>query len=106
LGDIGELFPDTDEANRGRDSCEMLQLAHRQVGEAGFRVVNVDCIVFAEQPKLTPHKRAMRERIAMLLGLTPAEIGLKAKTGEGMGAVGGGQAMMAQCVALLERIGV
>ena len=102
LGDIGELFPDTDEANRNRDSGEMLQLAQRRVREAGFRIVNLDCIVFAQRPRLTPHKPAIRQRIAELLGITPDQVGLKAKTGEDLGAVGREEAMLAQCVALLE----
>ncbi len=103
-GDLGQLFPDTDPANRNRDSAEMLQLAYRQVHNAGFRVVNLDCIVFAEQPKLVPHNHAIRQRIAELLAVTPAEVGLKAKTGEGVGEIGSGQVMMAQCVALLQQV--
>lgn len=102
-GDIGQLFPDTDPANRGRSSAEMLQLAYGRIRDAGFHVVNVDCIVFAERPKLLPYNLAIRERIAELLGLTPAEVGLKAKTGEGVGSIGSGQVIMAQCVALLEQ---
>jgi 2-C-methyl-D-erythritol 2,4-cyclodiphosphate synthase len=101
-GDIGELFPDTDPANRGRDSAEMLKAAHRVVCKAGFRIVNLDCIVFAEHPKLTPHKTAIRQRIAELLDLSPTQVGLKAKTGEGLGTLGTSQAMMAQCVSLLK----
>jgi len=102
LGDIGELFPDTDEANRGRDSGEMLQLAQRRAREAGFRIVNLDCIVFAQRPRLTPHKPAIRQRIAELLGIKPDQVGLKAKTGEDLGTVGREEAILAQCVALLE----
>ena len=102
LGDIGELFPDTDEANRGRNSGEMLQLAHQRVREAGFRVVNLDCIVFAQRPRLTPYKPAIRQRIAGLLGITLDQVGMKAKTGEALGVVGREEAMLAQCVALLE----
>jgi len=102
LGDIGELFPDTDEANRGRDSGEMLQLARRLVRDAGFRIVNLDCIVFAQRPRLTPHKPAIRQRIAELLGIKPDQVGLKAKTGEDLGNVGREEAIQAQCVALLE----
>lgn len=104
LGDIGDLFPDTDPANRGRDSGQMLQVACRRIVEAGFRIVNVDCIVFAQRPRLTPHKPAIRQRIAELLDLTPERVGLKAKTGEGLGSVGTEAAMMAQCVALLETV--
>ena len=104
LGDIGELFPDTDPANRGRDSGQMLQFACRRIAEAGFRIVNVDCIVFAQRPKLTPHKPAIRQRVAELLDLSPERVGLKAKTGESLGSVGTEAAIVAQCVALLESV--
>ncbi len=104
LGDIGEMFSDTDQANRGRDSGEMLQLAWARVARAGYRLVNVDCIVFVQQPKLSPYKQAMRERIAELLGLPADCVGLKAKTGEAVGPVGRQEAIMAECVALLEKM--
>jgi len=104
LGDIGELFPDTDAANRGRDSGQMLQIAAQKVADAGFRIVNIDCIVFAQRPRLTPHKPAIRQRLAELLGIPPERVGLKAKTGEGLGAVGTDVAIEAQCVALLESV--
>jgi 2-C-methyl-D-erythritol 2,4-cyclodiphosphate synthase len=102
LGDIGELFPDTDEANRGRDSAEMLEAAVARLAERGFRVVNVDCIVFAQRPKLSLYKDALRQRIAELLGIAAADVGVKAKTGEGVGEVGREEIIMAQCVALVE----
>jgi 2-C-methyl-D-erythritol 2,4-cyclodiphosphate synthase len=102
-GDIGELFPDTDADNLNRDSAEMLQAAYTRVRAAGFRVGNLDCIIFAERPKLSQHKLAIQQRIAALLDLTADRVGVKAKTGEGIGAVGTGQAIMAQCVALLEQ---
>lgn len=104
LGDIGELFPDTDPDNRGRDSSEMLLAALAKVAEAGFRVVNVDCIVFAQRPKLSPHKETLQKRLAELLGIEAAEVGVKAKTGEGVGEIGREEVMMAQCVALLEKM--
>ncbi len=106
LGDIGELFPDTDERNRHRDSGEMLQLAYARVMQAGYRVVNVDCIVFLERPKLSPYKNQIRHRIASLLQISPDRVGVKAKTGEGLDAVGQEQAIMAQCVVLLETFGL
>jgi 2-C-methyl-D-erythritol 2,4-cyclodiphosphate synthase len=102
LGDIGELFPDTDQASRGRDSAEMLARAADKVRQAGYEIVNLDCIVFAERPKLTPHKEAIRRRVAEILKLNAAQVGLKAKTGEGVGEIGREEVMMAQCVALLE----
>jgi 2-C-methyl-D-erythritol 2,4-cyclodiphosphate synthase len=103
LGDIGELFPDTDEENRDRDSTDMLRQAYQRVRERGFQVVNLDCIVFAQRPKLSAHKDGMRERIAEILQITSNSIGLKAKTGEGVDAVGREEAIMAQCVALVEQ---
>jgi 2-C-methyl-D-erythritol 2,4-cyclodiphosphate synthase len=102
LGDIGELFPNTDPANRGRDSVEMLELAYQRVREAGFAIVNLDCIVFAEQPKLSHLKDRIRERVSQVLQISTAQVGVKAKTGEGLGEVGREEAIMAQCVALLE----
>ena len=102
-GDIGELFPDTDPANRGRDSADMLWAAHERVLAVGHQIVNLDCIVHAEQPKLTPHKLAVRRRIAGILDIQPEQVGLQAKTGEGLGAVGTGEMITAQCVVLLEK---
>jgi len=101
-GDIGELFPDTDEANRGKDSAEMLQAAHQRVAAAGWRIVNLDAIVFAQRPKLSEHRLAIRERIAKILGIEVHQVSLKAKTGERVGPVGREEAIEAQCVALLE----
>lgn len=106
LGDIGEFFPNTDPANKGRDSAEMLALAYAAVKNAGFRVVNLDCIVFAQRPKLSPHKALLRQRIAEILGVDADQIGLKGKTGEEVGIIGREEAMMAQCVALLAQEGL
>lgn len=101
FGDIGELFPNTDEANRGRDSADMLRLAWQQVRAAGWQLVNLDCVVHAQRPKLSPYKAVIRERIAAILEVMPEQIGLKGKTGEGVGPVGREEAVMAECVALL-----
>ena len=102
LGDIGELFPDTDEANRGRDSANMLASAAAKVREAGYEIVNLDCIVFAQRPKLTPHREAIRRRIAEILQVDVEQVGMKAKTGEGVGEIGRAEVIMAQCIALLQ----
>ena len=102
LGDIGELFPDTDDFYRGADSGELLAQAYSRVTTSGYRVVNVDCIVFAERPKLSPFKQEIGQRIAAILGVRPDQVGVKAKTGEGLGSVGQMHAIQAQCVALLE----
>lgn len=101
LGDIGQMFPDTDAANRGRDSAEMLAAAVEAIHRAGWRVGNIDCIVFAQRPKLAPHKPDIRKRLAEILGVEPDRVGLKAKTGEGVGPVGREEAIEAQCVCLV-----
>jgi 2-C-methyl-D-erythritol 2,4-cyclodiphosphate synthase len=101
LGDIGELFPNTDPANKGRDSADMLRLSYDRVLAAGYRIGNLDCVVFAQRPKLLPHKEAIRRRIAEILGVAVEQIGLKAKTGEQVGPVGREEAIMAECVALV-----
>lgn len=103
MGDIGELFPDTADENRGRDSADMLTEALTRARQSGFRLVNLDCIVHLERPKLSLHKQKMIERIESIVGLPPFRIGLKAKTGEQVGPVGRGEAIMAQCVALMYR---
>jgi 2-C-methyl-D-erythritol 2,4-cyclodiphosphate synthase len=102
LGDIGEMFPDTDEANRGRDSADMLSRAVGRVTGAGYSIVNLDCIVFAQRPKISGHSVAIRRRIAELIGISVESVGLKAKTGEGVGEIGREELIGAQCVALLE----
>jgi 2-C-methyl-D-erythritol 2,4-cyclodiphosphate synthase len=104
LGDIGEMFPDSDPANCDRDSAEMLTLAHRAVQEANYAIANLDCIVFAQRPKLSAYKPAIRGRIAEILGLSPEQVGVKAKTGEHSGEIGREEVMMAQCVALLASV--
>ena len=101
-GDIGDLFPDTDPANEGRDSADMLQAAVARIASAGWRIVNLDCIVFTERPELSPHRLALRQRIAEILGLDAEFVSVKAKTGESVGPIGREEAISAQCIALLE----
>lgn len=103
LGDIGELYPNTDPDNKNRDSAEMLCGAMERVVQAGYRLINLDCIVFAQEPKLGVYKRPIAEHLARLLGVQPDQIGVKAKTGERVGPVGRQEAIMAECVALLCR---
>jgi 2-C-methyl-D-erythritol 2,4-cyclodiphosphate synthase len=104
LPDIGELFPNTAAENKGRNSADFLTAAYQKVSEAGYRLVNADCVVAAQQPKLSPWKDAMRHRIAGLLGTSPLDIGIKAKTGEEVGPVGRGEAIEARAIVLLERV--
>jgi len=101
VGDVGQMFPDTDPANRGRDSGEMLRAACEAVAAVGWRIVNVDCIVHAQRPRLLPHRQVMRLRIADLLGIDPECVGLKGKTAEEIGPIGQEEAIAAECVALL-----
>ncbi|MEY3206239.1 MAG: 2-C-methyl-D-erythritol 2,4-cyclodiphosphate synthase [Planctomycetota bacterium] len=103
LGDIGELFPDTDPANRGRDSATMLRAAADRVAAAGWRIVNLDCVIFAQRPKILPHRPAIRRRIAEVLGIVEEAVWLKAKTGESVGPIGEELAIGAECVVLIER---
>lgn len=103
LGDIGELFPDNDPANRGRDSAEFLIAAWDKVRAAGYSLVNLDCIVFAQRPKLSPYKSQIQARVAQILGVDADQVGIKAKTGELVGPVGREEAIESQVVALLTR---
>jgi 2-C-methyl-D-erythritol 2,4-cyclodiphosphate synthase len=105
LPDLGTLFPNTDESNRNRDSAEMLAHAAKIVLDRNYRVVNLDCVVRAERPKLADYYDAIRHRIAGILGISPLQLGIKAKTGEGVGAVGQGEVIEARCVALLTHVG-
>jgi 2-C-methyl-D-erythritol 2,4-cyclodiphosphate synthase len=102
LPDIGELFPNTAEENRGRDSAEMLKLAHERVVQAGYGIVNLDCVVSAQEPKLSPYKDAIRMRLSAILSINESQVNLKAKTGEGVGPVGEHLIIQAHCVALVE----
>ena len=92
-----------DPANRGRDSAEMLRAAAARVAAAGWRIVNLDCVIFAQRPKILPHRPAIRRRIAAVLGVDEAAVWLKAKTGEGVGPIGTEEAIAAECVVLLEK---
>ncbi|MCA9173515.1 MAG: 2-C-methyl-D-erythritol 2,4-cyclodiphosphate synthase [Planctomycetales bacterium] len=105
MGDIGELYPDTDPANRGLDSAVMLQEAWRRVRQAGWALVNLDCIIFAQRPKLGPHKAAMAARLAELLEIETNQVNVKAKTGESVGPVGREESVSTQCIVLLEQSG-
>ena len=102
LGDIGEFFPDTDPANRGKDSGQMLATAVDAVSRSGYSIVNIDCVVLAERPKLLPHREAIRASIAALLRIAPERVSLKGKTGEQTGAIGRSEIIQAMVVCLIE----
>jgi 2-C-methyl-D-erythritol 2,4-cyclodiphosphate synthase len=102
-GDIGEWFPDTDPAFAGADSADLLSRVVTEVQQRGWTVVNLDCTVFAQRPKLSPFKQAISARIAQLLGIPTDAVSVKAKTGERVGSVGLEEAIDAHAVVLLTR---
>ncbi len=102
LGDIGLHFPDTDPAYRDADSARLLEAVMASVRVRGFRVVNADVCLIGERPKLGPHREAMRQRIAPLLGIPAEDLNVKATTTEKLGFTGRGEGLAAQAVVLLE----
>ncbi|MDR1479745.1 MAG: 2-C-methyl-D-erythritol 2,4-cyclodiphosphate synthase [Planctomycetaceae bacterium] len=103
LGDIGEMFPDTDPANRGIDSAIILKSICEKIYSEGWRIMNIDTIIFAEKPKMSPHKEKIKNRIAEITSIKPTQINIKAKTGEKVGIIGREEAISAECVALIYR---
>lgn len=103
LGDIGRWFPDTDKAYKDADSKELLCqiLSHPMVKE--WQVLNLDCIIFAEQPKIAPHVSNIRQSLANLLQVNVEQISVKAKTMEKLGEIGRGEAIATQVVVLMEK---
>lgn len=102
LRDLGSLFPDTDERWKGADSLELLAACAREVVQAGYRIENVDVTVVLERPKLAPYIERMRENVAARLGISTRQVGVKAKTSEGMGYTGDGSGIAAYAVASIE----
>jgi 2-C-methyl-D-erythritol 2,4-cyclodiphosphate synthase len=100
-GDIGEMFPDTDDRNRGRDSIEMLRLAVARVQELGWVVHNVDITVVAERPKIGPQRSAMCATIAAAISVDVGCVSVKGKTNEGMGWIGRAEGLACMAVASL-----
>lgn len=105
LGDIGRHFPDTNARFKGADSGVLLTEAMARVRAAGYQLVNLDCTVVAQAPKLAPHMAAMVTRIAALLNVVPGQVNVKAKTAERLGPVGQGLSMEARAVVLLSGVG-
>lgn len=98
LPDIGELFPDTDPRFKDADSRMLLAEALTKVRGQGWSVVNIDLVIHAERPKLSPYKEAIRRSLAALLAIPPDRVGVKAKTHEGLDAIGRGEAIACTCV--------
>jgi len=103
LGDIGDAYPDNDPAYRGCDSAVFVRETLARLQREGWRVVNIDVTVFAQEPKLGGVKGEIRRRLAGLLGLDAAAVNVKAKTGEGVGTIGRAEAIGCQAVALISR---
>lgn len=99
--DIGQLFPNTDPANAGRDSGDFLRAAMSYAARHGYRVVNVDATVLLEKPKLSPNKDTIRASLARLLGVGISDVNVKGKTGEEVGPVGRSEAVEAHAVVLM-----
>ena len=102
LGDLGKLFPDTDPAYEGADSLRLLSEVMRLARERGYRLVDCDCTIAAQAPKLAPHRDEMRANLARALGVGVESVGVKATTAERLGFVGREEGMAAWAVALLD----
>jgi 2-C-methyl-D-erythritol 2,4-cyclodiphosphate synthase len=103
LGDIGDAYPDTDPQFKDRDSSFFLHETLRRLNQKGYHVVNVDVIVFAQEPILGPLKAQMRQKLAELLMVDVDAVNVKAKTGEKVGVIGRGEAISCQAVVLIDK---
>ncbi|MFK7777803.1 MAG: 2-C-methyl-D-erythritol 2,4-cyclodiphosphate synthase [Gimesia sp.] len=104
LGDIGEMFPNTEERWKDADSRVLLEAAYQEVQKSGWQIVNLDCTISAESPKLASYKPLIRKSVASVLNLKEQQVNIKAKTGERVGPVGRQEAMMADAVVLLSQL--
>ena len=103
LADIGAMFPSGDEQWRGASSLDLLARAYASVRELGFELVNADCVLIGEQPRLAPHRLEMRARLAGALGVDEGRVAVRATTTDGLGFTGRGEGLAAHAVALLSR---
>lgn len=104
LPDIGRLFPDNDPNFEGADSIELLKKVMEKLRSEGYALVNADCTVLAQRPKLAPHIPQMREIIASAIGVPVADVNIKATTEEGLGFTGEGLGIAAHAVVLIEKV--
>ena len=102
LGDIGSHFPSSDDKYKGADSLDLLKRVCRLIAAKGCRIANVDTIVVAEQPRMAPRVAEMQARLAFAMGLELTQVSVKATTTDGLGAIGRGEGIAAQAVALVE----
>ena len=103
IGDIGTHFPDTDEKYKGADSLVLLKRTGEMAKEMGYKIVNIDSIVVAQKPKLLPYIRQMRENMAAVLEMDPADVNVKAKTEEKLGFTGNLEGMKSYAVCIIEK---
>jgi 2-C-methyl-D-erythritol 2,4-cyclodiphosphate synthase len=103
LGDIGSLFPADDPRWEGADSLALLRDAYARVHEAGFKLVNADCVLIGEEPRIAPHREEMRTRLGRALGVDANRVNVRATTTDRLGFTGRGDGLAAEAVALLER---
>jgi 2-C-methyl-D-erythritol 2,4-cyclodiphosphate synthase len=101
LGDIGHYFPPSDPKWEGANSLVLLEQVHESIEAQGWQIVNIDSVIVAERPKLKPHLKTMRDRLAQTLGIESDRIGIKATTNEKLGAEGREEGISAQAVVLL-----
>jgi 2-C-methyl-D-erythritol 2,4-cyclodiphosphate synthase len=105
LGDIGAFFPSCDPQWEGVSSLLLLERAYEAVREAGFELVNADCVLVGERPRIADRRREMEERLAAALGVGPGQLSVRATTTDGLGFTGRGEGLAAHAVALLSRLG-
>lgn len=103
LADIGHHFPDSDARYKNIYSIELLRRTYELVRERGYVLINMDATVFAQAPKLSPHREAMQQTMAQAMQVSADQINIKATTTEGLGEVGAGEGMAAMCVALIDK---
>lgn len=103
MGDIGKLFPDTDDKWKGADSLKLLEEVVKQVNEKGYRIVNIDSTILAQTPKMAPYIIEMRENIAKACLISVEDVSVKATTEEGLGFTGAKEGIAAHAVCLVER---
>lgn len=102
LGDIGGSFPDSDPKWKDADSLDLLETSHASVINKGYKISNIDCTVVAEEPKLSPYISKIKKELASALNINESMINIKAKTNEGLDAIGNKEAILAHAVVLLE----
>ncbi len=104
LGDIGELFPPNNNTWKDADSMELLRTAYQKIKHGGWKIINIDCVVTCEKPKILSYRDAIRKNIARILEIDHSSVFIKGKTNEGLGEIGAGLAVEAFAVCLLEKV--